>query len=61
MIGVYDGLGIVGAIMGFSLPAALTGAYNLIPLASQGFAWILPAVLGGIIGGLIGKNRQTNI
>ena len=47
--------------MGFSLPAALTGAYNLIPLASQGFAWILPAVLGGIIGGLIGKNRQANI
>ena len=61
MIGVYDGLGIVGAILGFSLPAALTGAYNLIPLASQGFAWLIPSIVGGIIGGMLGKKKAANI
>lgn len=61
IIGIYDSLGIVGAIMGFSVPEAMTGAYNLIPLASQGFAWLIPSIVGGIIGGLIGKNKAANI
>ncbi|WP_028828781.1 branched-chain amino acid transport system II carrier protein [Proteocatella sphenisci] len=57
IIGLYDSFGIIGAIMGFSIPAAITGIYTIIPLASQGFAWVLPSILGGAIGGFVGKDK----
>lgn len=59
IIGVYDGLSVVGAIAGFALPAGLTGVYNMIPLSSQGFAWIVPTIVGGIIGGIVLKNKNA--
>jgi LIVCS family branched-chain amino acid:cation transporter len=59
IIGLYDGLSIVGAIAGFTLPAGLTAAYNMVPLATQGFAWIVPTIIGGIIGGLLFKTKDV--
>jgi len=59
IIGLYDGLSIVGAIAGFTLPDSLTAAYNMVPLATQGFAWIVPTIVGGIIGGLLFKTKDV--
>lgn len=58
LVSLYDSFSIIGAIAGFQLPAALTSLYMAIPLAGQGFAWIVPAVVGGIVGGLIYKGKK---
>ncbi|SHI56073.1 branched-chain amino acid:cation transporter, LIVCS family [Dethiosulfatibacter aminovorans DSM 17477] len=59
IIGLYDGMSIVSAIAGFSLPSGLTAAYNAIPLASQGFAWIVPVMVFGTVGYFISKNNEA--
>lgn len=59
LVSLYDSFAIIGAITGFQIPAALTNLYMAIPLAGQGFAWIVPAVAGGIVGGVIFKNNET--
>ncbi|HMQ42485.1 MAG TPA: branched-chain amino acid transport system II carrier protein [Paracoccus sp. (in: a-proteobacteria)] len=53
LIGIYDSLALTGSMLGFSLPQGLQNAYNAIPLAGQGFAWLLPAIVGGVIGGVV--------
>jgi len=58
IVGLYDGMSIVGLIAGFTLPAGLTAVYNMIPLATQGFGWIVPTIVGGIIGGVLGKGKD---
>ena len=51
IIGVYDCLSATGELVGFELPSWLQSAYAAIPLAGNGFAWLVPAVLGAIVGG----------
>ncbi|MDF2678015.1 MAG: hypothetical protein K0Q97_2352, partial [Bacillota bacterium] len=34
-------------------------AYNMVPLATQGFAWIVPTIVFGIIGGILLKDKDT--
>ena len=36
--------------------AAIIGAF---PLASYGFAWVVPAILGGVIGFFVTKNSEN--
>lgn len=59
LVSLYDSFSIIGAIAGFQLPAALTSLYMAIPLAGQGFAWIVPAIVGGIVGGVIFKGKKS--
>ena len=40
-------------MLGFTLPQWLQAAYGAIPLAEQGFAWVVPAIVGALIGGAI--------
>ena len=53
LIGLYDSLHLTGTMLGFELPQALQAAYGAIPLAEAGFAWMVPAILGALIGGVI--------
>src|SRR5699024_2042912 len=53
LLGVYDSLEFIGTEMGRQLPAGIVGVHQAIPLAENGFAWIVPAIIGAIIGGLI--------
>lgn len=55
LIGAYDSIGAVTDMMGGTVPAGLSAAYGAIPLAAQGFAWVVPALSGGIIGGILWK------
>lgn len=59
LVSLYDSFSIIGAIAGFQMPAALTSLYMAIPLAGQGFAWIVPAIVGGIVGGVIFNGKKT--
>ena len=52
-IGIYDSLSLSGSMLGFTLPQWLQHAHAAIPLAGQGFAWVIPAVVGMLIGGAI--------
>lgn len=58
-----------GAALGALATSILTLAKNLfglnlgidlLPLADMGFAWVLPALIGGLIGGCIKKNAVKN-
>lgn len=42
-------------MMGGPMPGPLTSAYGAIPLSASGFAWVVPAALGGIAGGVLWK------
>ena len=53
LIGIYDSLALTGSMLGFTLPQWLQAAYGAIPLAEQGFAWVVPAIVGALIGGAI--------
>ncbi len=53
LVGAYDCLSIVSGMTGVAMPPALVAAYGRIPLADMGFAWVVPAILGGVIGGVI--------
>lgn len=59
LVSLYDSFSVIGAIAGFQLPASLTNLYMAIPLAGQGFAWIVPAVVGGVIGGVLFRKKKT--
>lgn len=60
LVSFYDSFSVIGAIAGFQLPTALTNLYRAIPLAGQGFAWIVPAIIGGVIGGVIYRNKKKD-
>ncbi|SDI07120.1 branched-chain amino acid transport system II carrier protein [Alloyangia pacifica] len=55
LMGVYDLAASLAGKFGVALPASLQAMHDAIPLASAGFAWLVPAVLGGLIGGMVWK------
>ena len=55
LIGAYDSANILSGMLGFTMPAGLAHAYQAIPLAASGFAWVVPSILGGIAGGIAWK------
>jgi branched-chain amino acid:cation transporter, LIVCS family len=55
LIGAYDCASLLAGMIGFTIPDQLTALYKLIPLAASGFAWVVPAILGGLVGGLLWK------
>lgn len=55
LIGAYDCANILSGMLGFTMPAGLVEAYQAIPLATSGFAWVAPSILGGIVGGVVWK------
>lgn len=57
--------GIVDMIIGYiGLAGADAGSfmdlYNMVPLASNGLGWIIPTVLGGIVGFVIERGSKSN-
>ena len=55
LIGAYDSANILSGMLGFTMPAGLVHAYQAIPLSADGFAWVVPSVVGGIVGGILWK------
>jgi LIVCS family branched-chain amino acid:cation transporter len=53
LMGAYDLVLACSSKLGITLPAALQHAYDAIPLSSLGFSWLVPSIVGGMIGGLI--------
>lgn len=53
LIGAYDSASLLSGMVGFSIPAPFAAIYASIPLAASGFAWVLPSILGGVVGGII--------
>lgn len=53
LLGLYDSLEFLGDQMDWGLPAGITRLQQMIPLAENGFAWLLPALLGAFLGGLL--------
>ena len=53
LLGLYDSVEFICAQMGSQLPGGIVRIHHMIPLAENGFGWILPALLGAFIGGLI--------
>ncbi|MDR6759200.1 LIVCS family branched-chain amino acid:cation transporter [Mycoplana sp. BE70] len=64
LIGAYDCANILSGMLGFTMPASLVQAYQAIPFAATGFAWVVPSILGGVVGGLawraIGRSSTGN-
>lgn len=52
LIGAYDSVQILSSVIGFTVPETLAGLYGMIPLAGDGFGWVIPTISGAIIGGL---------
>lgn len=55
LIGAYDSASLLSGMIGFTVPGWLGAVYQTIPLASSGFAWVVPAILGGLVGGIVWK------
>ena len=55
LIGLYDSLNILSEMAGFTIPVKIQTLYQMIPLSSSGFAWLLPSITGGLIGGILWK------
>lgn len=55
LIGAYDCAHLLSGMLGFTIPMGIAQIYGAIPLAASGFAWVVPAVLGGIAGGITWK------
>lgn len=60
LVSLYDALVVTADLLNFEIPPVLGQVYALIPLAEQGFAWIVPALVGGVIGGFIWRGRDVN-
>lgn len=58
LVSLYDSVSIIGMIVGFEMPAGLTAVYQAIPLAAQGFAWVVPAIVGAAVGGVLGMSKN---
>lgn len=61
IVSLYEAAGLVAAMNGASMPPALDSLYRLIPLSGQGFGWLVPAVVGAVLGGLFWPGRSTLI
>ncbi|MCA0938593.1 branched-chain amino acid transport system II carrier protein [Salipiger pacificus] len=55
VMGVYDLVASLASKMGGTMPQALQQMHDTIPLSSAGFAWLLPTLAGGLVGGLLWK------
>ncbi|WP_194133717.1 branched-chain amino acid transport system II carrier protein [Salipiger mangrovisoli] len=55
LMGVYDLFTSLAGKLGGALPAPLIALHDALPLAQAGFAWLVPAILGGLTGGLFWK------
>ncbi|MGE6786513.1 branched-chain amino acid transport system II carrier protein [Ensifer adhaerens] len=55
LIGAYDCATILSGMLGLTIPTSLVQAYQAIPLAETGFAWLVPSILGGVAGGIAWK------
>lgn len=56
VIGVYDAVDMLLSQLGMNMDLGfLTAIYNAIPLSKYGFAWLIPSILGFIVGMLIVK------
>ena len=61
IIGLFEGLMQLNASGITALPLdSLIQAYNCIPFASSGFAWVIPSVIGFIIGAVIVRMQGGN-
>ena len=58
-VSLLEGLGLFGQMTGISGLVGLGNVINVLPLAKDGFGWIIPALLGSILFTLISK--YTNI
>ncbi|GMA40256.1 hypothetical protein GCM10025883_23010 [Mobilicoccus caccae] len=59
IVSLYEAAALVADMMGTQMPAALQSVYHLIPLEEQGFGWIVPAIVGAILGGLLWPGRSA--
>lgn len=58
IIGIFEGLMQLNKSGITNLPIdSLASLYNLIPFAADGFAWVLPSIIGFIVGALIVKSK----
>lgn len=55
IVSLYESAAVIVDMVGGTMPTWLVSLYHLIPLAEQGFGWIVPAVVGGIAGGVLWK------
>jgi len=55
IVSLYESAAVIVSMMDGTMPTWLVSVYHLIPLAQQGFGWIVPAVVGGIAGGVLWK------
>lgn len=51
VIGLWDMAISAAAKLGMGFPTPLQQIYDAIPLSGMGFAWVVPALIGGVIGG----------
>lgn len=54
LISIFDAISAIGYRI-----STVNRIVSYIPLSAQGFPWMIPAVLGGIIGALLMRRRQT--
>ncbi|MCY6356115.1 branched-chain amino acid transport system II carrier protein [Clostridium sp. ZS2-4] len=54
IVSLYDGASAAGVNT-----AAIANIINKLPLASEGFAWILPSIIGALIATLLFKNKKN--
>lgn len=59
IVSLYEAAALVADMNGGQLPAALHSAYQAIPLAEQGFGWVVPAAVGAVLGGLSWPGRSV--
>lgn len=66
IIGIYDALSYISGTGMLNIPlGAASKVYNIIPLSQYGFAWLIPSIIGIIVGALIyravkGKSEKVN-
>lgn len=59
LVSLYEAAALVAALRGATMPATLQEAYLLIPLADRGFGWVVPAIVGALLGGLMWPGRSV--
>ncbi|MDO5499556.1 MAG: branched-chain amino acid transport system II carrier protein [Propionibacteriaceae bacterium] len=55
IVSLYESAAVIADMTGGTLPSWLVSIYQAIPLASAGFGWIVPALVGAIVGGVLWK------
>lgn len=57
--GISGASGLLGLLGIEANLAAFNNIIDLLPLAEYGFPWLIPAIIGGIIGYFVGKTKKT--